>query len=336
MKTATKILIIVGIVLGFPLIIPAIVGIISIKKLDKATCKKDILWVSILTLFLCNIFAGILMLCLRDKDFTQTIAETEKHNKSKKSLRDKWDYFRLRRIKKWMFCPSCKNGKMSFNKKKSHWICEDCGYSFSEEYFLDDCIFWFCDECGAYLNNQDDFNRNEPKHICNKCGFENDITENNIKGVCADCGKLLADSDATICVACRQVRKEKAQKRILVAGVVAAGAVAVVGAAAVATQSVIDSALDGIDTDNLPLLDDDSDDIIEDRLIYSTNEWKGYTKNSYYSNEYWLEDGKVVKYKCSREKHFDGDENEWISDKRMEASWETDDPTMPEWLNNYI
>ena len=42
-------------------------------------------------------------------------------------------------------------------------------------------------------------------------------------------------------------------------------------------------------------------------VIYQTNEWKGYGKQNYYWNEYSLE-----------------------------ASWETDDPNMPDWLKQYI
>lgn len=81
--------------------------------------------------------------------------------KKKISLGDRASYFYIKNIKKWMFCPACKSGKMTFNKKKSLWTCEDCGYHFSEQYFLNDCVFWFCDECEAYLNNQEGFNKNQ-------------------------------------------------------------------------------------------------------------------------------------------------------------------------------
>ena len=70
--------------------------------------------------------------------------------------------------------------------------------------------------------------------------------------------------------------------------------------------------------------------------IYTTNEWKGYGKQNYYHNDYRLEDDKVVKYKCNRFKSFDGTENTWHNEEKIEDSWALDDPSMPEWLRNYL
>lgn len=35
-------------------------------------------------------------------------------NKKTVSLGDRATYFYIKNIKKWMFCPACKNGKMTF------------------------------------------------------------------------------------------------------------------------------------------------------------------------------------------------------------------------------
>lgn len=70
--------------------------------------------------------------------------------------------------------------------------------------------------------------------------------------------------------------------------------------------------------------------------IYKTQEWKGYGKQNYYWNEYRLENNQVIKYKCNRHKFFDGDENVWDRSENVEASWALDDPSMPEWLRQYL
>jgi len=67
------------------------------------------------------------------------------------------------------------------------------------------------------LNVQSGFESASEKWICQKCGFENDITEENVGGQCKDCRKFIPDDiDATLCDECRQIREvrraEKLQK----------------------------------------------------------------------------------------------------------------------------
>lgn len=68
MKTAAKVFTIIGMVVGFWTIIPLIVGIIALKKLNKATSKSELTGIAICNLLFCNLIGGILMLCLKDED----------------------------------------------------------------------------------------------------------------------------------------------------------------------------------------------------------------------------------------------------------------------------
>ena len=193
-----------------------------------------------------------------------------KNNEKKSiSISDRATYFYIKNIKKWIFCPACKNGRMTFNKKKSQWTCEECGYHFSEEYFLDDCVFWFCDECETYLNNQEGFNTHGSKHICQNCGYENDTTLANIKGTCSDCGKKLPDPDATLCADCREARRQRAKEWLIKAGKVVGVVAAAVGVAALAASAA------GDDTaDHAPLSsgDDEGGDIVNKSWLKSATE----------------------------------------------------------------
>ena len=163
-----------------------------------------------------------------------------KDKKNNKSILDRLTYAYIRKIKKWMFCPACKDGKMNINKNSTMWICEKCGYKLSEDEFEDNYVFWFCDECESYLNIQEGFDRKSKKHICKKCGYENDTSFSNIKGICSDCGKIISDTDATLCKDCKQVRKEKAKQWVINAAKVVGTVAAVAGVAYLASQPTSD------------------------------------------------------------------------------------------------
>lgn len=171
-------------------------------------------------------------------------------------LKDQLTLAYIRRIKKWMFCPACLQGKMTINKASTTWTCEECGYKLSADEFEDDYVFWFCDECNTYLNKQEGFDRQMPIHICQNCGYKNDITSNNIKGICSDCGKIIPDSDTTLCADCKQIRRQKAKDWLITAGKVVGFVAAAAGVVYLASKSSDDD----VNSDNIPLPDDKNND----------------------------------------------------------------------------
>ena len=127
-----------------------------------------------------------------------------------KNISDILTYAYIKRIKRWMECPVC-HKRMLFSKKEKSWICHNCEYTITEDDFLDDFVFWFCDGCNDYLNAQPGFDRKGVSWVCTKCGFNNDTTFNNLRGQCKDCGTLLMNPDATICPECKTKRLQKAK-----------------------------------------------------------------------------------------------------------------------------
>lgn len=47
--------------------------------------------------------------------------------KKEKRILDRLTHAYIRRIKKWMFCPSCHDGKMNINNCSTMWTCDECG-----------------------------------------------------------------------------------------------------------------------------------------------------------------------------------------------------------------
>ena len=72
------------------------------------------------------------------------------------------------------------------------------------------------------------------------------------------------------------------------------------------------------------------------QVIYTTNEWRGSGRQNYYWNEYRREGDTVFKFRCHRQKFFDGDENVWDRDEIQVDSWSIDDSAMPDWLRGYL
>lgn len=83
------------------------------------------------------------------------------------------------KIKKHRICPNCR-GSMVYNKHTKVWNCLECRYQLSQKSLRKGMVFWFCDDCDAYLNVQEGFESAKDRFVCKNCGFENDITKNNI------------------------------------------------------------------------------------------------------------------------------------------------------------
>lgn len=83
---------------------------------------------------------------------------------------------RFKKMKK-MECPCC-NGTLLL--EDAVWRCQDCAYCISQKSMLDGAVFWFCDECGRFLNVQPDFTEKNGAWKCIACGCPNDVSEENI------------------------------------------------------------------------------------------------------------------------------------------------------------
>ena len=80
-------------------------------------------------------------------------------------------------VKKEMDCPKCRSPHMLLFSSK--WRCIDCGYTIGK---LDKAfeVFWFCDDCGAYLNTQSGFTTKSGKWECTECEFKNGVSKKDI------------------------------------------------------------------------------------------------------------------------------------------------------------
>lgn len=67
MKTAAKVFIILGMIMGCIAILPLIFGGITLSKMGKSQTASELQVWGILDIFFCSIIGGILVLCLRDE-----------------------------------------------------------------------------------------------------------------------------------------------------------------------------------------------------------------------------------------------------------------------------
>lgn len=75
MKTAAQVFIWFGIIFGFYMIFPLIVGIIALKKISQCSSKTELQNYGIITLFFCSFLGGLFMMLINDEHSTN-------HNKN--------------------------------------------------------------------------------------------------------------------------------------------------------------------------------------------------------------------------------------------------------------
>ena len=66
MKTAAKIFIIIGMIVGFWTILPLVFGIIALKQMKT---QKPSTGISVCVLLFCSLLGGIFLLCSKDEEY---------------------------------------------------------------------------------------------------------------------------------------------------------------------------------------------------------------------------------------------------------------------------
>lgn len=107
---------------------------------------------------------------MKKGNIVRTLCETEKQGDNQKVHEQ---FMKL----KSMECPCCGD---VMQLKAGVWRCKRCAYCITQKSMLNGAIFWFCDECGKFMNVQPDFTTSTGTWKCLSCGFMNDVSENNI------------------------------------------------------------------------------------------------------------------------------------------------------------
>lgn len=76
MKTAAKVFIIIGMVIGFWMILPLIFGGLAISKINSATQKEELVGFGVCALLFCSMIGGILMLCIPESELQPATANS--------------------------------------------------------------------------------------------------------------------------------------------------------------------------------------------------------------------------------------------------------------------
>ena len=92
---------------------------------------------------------------------------------------DEKDSIAVAKIKYEQDCPNCRGKHMLFTSIFSQRRCIDCGYNISGFHQLLG-VFWFCDCCDTFLNNQEGFTTKNKKWTCTECGYINSVTRKDI------------------------------------------------------------------------------------------------------------------------------------------------------------
>lgn len=75
MKTAAKVFLIISLIMRFMFIVPLIIDIIALRKLEKETNPKNLVVIGVLVLIFSSLIAGILMLLMKPSDLKENSQE---------------------------------------------------------------------------------------------------------------------------------------------------------------------------------------------------------------------------------------------------------------------